>query len=455
MTTSATTSTAEPTEQQEPVCRYCGGRRYVYLDVPPDDRRYGKAVPCVCQRAALRAEQAATLRRASNLQHLSAMSFDSFITDRYDSPQLTMALQEARSAAQAYAANPQGWLVLTGSYGSGKTHLAAAIANYRVDRGLPTLFVVVPDLLDTLRATFAPDSASDYDDTLEQVRNIELLVLDDLGTQHTTPWAAEKLYQILNHRYTAKLPTVITTNQLLSDMDPRLASRLGDTALVDVIPIMAPDFRASAGERQGGDDAFGSLDMYAGLSFDNLSERRDELDAAQSAILRKAIRLVEQFAENPFNWLVLRGPYGVGKTHLAAAAANKVRNQGGFVRFLVVADLLDHLRAGYQPGSVTSFDRRFSELRRSKLLVLDDLGTHSSTAWAQEKLFQLLNHRYVAHEATIITISAYDWDHLDDRLKTRLLDSSVATIIDLDIPGYRGATRTGTAPRRSTRRREP
>ncbi len=454
MTTSEIPSTEASAERQEPVCPYCRGLGFVYLDVPPVDRRYGRAVPCICQRTARRAEQTAALRRASNLQHLSDMTFETFITDRYDSPQLTMALQEARSAAQAYAANPLGWLVLTGSYGSGKTHLAAAIANYRVDRARPTLFIVVPDLLDTLRATFAPDSATDYDDTLEQVRNIDLLVLDDLGTQHTTPWAAEKLYQILNHRYTAKLPTVITTNQSLSDMDPRLASRLGDTALVDVIPIMAPDYRASAGERQGGDDAFGSLDMYAGLSFDNLSDRRDELDAAQCALLRKAIRQVEQFAENPSNWLVLRGPYGVGKTHLAAAAANKVRNQGGFVRFLVVADLLDHLRAGYQPGSATSFDRRFSELRRSKLLVLDDLGSHSSTAWAQEKLFQLLNHRYVAHEATIITISAYDWDHLDERLKTRLLDSSVATIIDLQVPGYRGATRPRATPRRSTRRRE-
>ena len=50
--------------------------------------------------------------------------------------------------------------------------------------------------------------------------------------------------------------------------------------------------------------------------------------------------------------------------------------------FIVVPDLLDHLRATFQPGSAVSYDERFNEVRRARLLVLDDLGTQNATPWA-------------------------------------------------------------------------
>ena len=65
-------------------------------------------------------------------------------------------LKRAFELCRDYAEQPDGWLVLTGEYGCGKTHLAAAIANARAAAGQPALFVVVPDLLDHLRATFSP-----------------------------------------------------------------------------------------------------------------------------------------------------------------------------------------------------------------------------------------------------------------------------------------------------------
>ncbi|MEZ4515679.1 MAG: ATP-binding protein [Chloroflexota bacterium] len=92
----------------------------------------------------------------------------------------------AYERAMAYAQDPQGWLILKGGYGCGKTHLAAAIANYQISQGRMVLFVNTPDLLDHLRATFSPDSTISYDDRFEQVRNAPLLVLDDLGTQSNT-----------------------------------------------------------------------------------------------------------------------------------------------------------------------------------------------------------------------------------------------------------------------------
>ena len=70
------------------------------------------------------------------------------------------------------------------------------------------------------------------------------LVLDDLGTQNATPWAEEKLYQILNHRYINRLPTVITTNQEFAEIEGRIRSRLQDPDLVTIVRILAPDFRS-------------------------------------------------------------------------------------------------------------------------------------------------------------------------------------------------------------------
>jgi DNA replication protein DnaC len=158
-------------------------------------------------------------------------------------PRDQRTLEEAFQAAHNFAERPEGWLLLQGPYGSGKTHLAAAIANYRESQGYPVMFVVVPDLLDHLRATFSPESTTTYDQRFEEIRSAPLLVLDDLGTQATTPWVREKLYQLFNYRYNAALPTVITTADDEKQMDPRLLSRLMDRRLVMVRPITAPAYR--------------------------------------------------------------------------------------------------------------------------------------------------------------------------------------------------------------------
>ena len=170
--------------------------------MPLGDVDFGRAIPCVCRAGEVRDR----LRRRSNLGHLTSKTFDAF------EPARSEGGVDALGKCQAYADSPPNWLVLTGPYGCGKTHLAAAIANRQIELGNDVFFTVVPDLLDHLRATFGPGSDVTYDELFEAVRNVPLLVLDDLGMQSETSWAREKMFQVLNHRLNAELPTVITTN---------------------------------------------------------------------------------------------------------------------------------------------------------------------------------------------------------------------------------------------------
>ena len=78
----------------------------------------------------------------------------------------------------------------------------------------------------------------------ERVKNTPLLILDDYGEHSTTPWAQEKLYQLINHRYNARLPMVVTMCCGLDEVETRVGSRLADPRISLVYAIMAPDYRA-------------------------------------------------------------------------------------------------------------------------------------------------------------------------------------------------------------------
>ena len=185
---------------------------------------------------------------------MQGMTFDAYsVAGNRASARQRETLEAALMAARSVAADPAGvWLVLIGNTGVGKTHLAASIWNERMRQGEPAFFAFVPELLDHLRYTFAPNSATTYDELFERVKGAELLVLDDLGSQATTPWAQEKLYQLLVHRHNARLPTVITM-QGDTELQPSIASRLKDERFVTALEIEAPDYRdgSPAAPRRG------------------------------------------------------------------------------------------------------------------------------------------------------------------------------------------------------------
>jgi DNA replication protein DnaC len=417
-------------------CPICGGVGYVRRERTIDDPLFGKLELCDCSREKARQSAMQRMEHVSNLGAFQNLTFETFkIHGRSGSRDPNKTLEVAYNSARNYAEHLNGWLLLQGGYGTGKTHLAAAVANFVLSLGFSVLFLTVPDLLDWLRAGFEAGEDESYNDRFEEIRSVKLLVLDDLGTQNATPWACEKLYQIINHRYSLRLPTLVTTNQDLSEIDARIASRLQDRELVSKVQINASDYRNPVA-----DASPSPISMLAVVSdhrtFEKFSDRRSEkLKPDEQHSLEQAFYAAQKFAEKPSGWIVLMGSYGTGKTHLGAAIGHYRAALGSEPIFTVVPDLLDHLRATFSPSSSASYDHVFSQVRTADLLILDDLGTQSATPWAREKLYQILNFRYETRLPTVIT-TASTLDEIDPRIRSRMLDERVCQIYAIIVPPY-------------------
>ncbi len=122
------------------------------------------------------------------------------------------------------------------------------------------------------------------------------------------------------------------------------------------------------------------LDRVREMTFENFDINVPHLRQEERWSLESAYRTAMEFAESPESWLLIFGPNGCGKTHLAAAIANRCRARGERPVFFFVADLLDYLRHLMDRDSGPSFLDGFNQLRNAPLLILDDLGAQSDVA---------------------------------------------------------------------------
>ncbi|MFC1995193.1 ATP-binding protein [Chloroflexota bacterium] len=419
------------------------GAGIVHPLLPSGKPDFSQVVPCECTQKQMGKEHQIRLQRYSNLGLLTRFTFVNLLPQGRSGNSINQEqFRRAHEAAKAFAAEPKGWFILSGPSGCGKTHLAAAIANECLGRDYPVFYISTPDLLDHLRSAFSPVSEMPYDEVFDQVRNAPLLVLDDLGVQASTPWAKEKLDQLLTYRFNSELPTVIVTTIPIEQLDDRLRTRLTDPKLCQVYVL---EEGASSPDYTGGLE----LELLKSMTFTNFDYKRVNLPPEQRENLEHVYREALNFAQVPEGWLVLQGVNGCGKTHLAAAIANYQRQAGNPALFLVVPEFLDHLRSAFSPESSVSYDQLFESAKKAPLLMLDDFGEQSATAWAQEKLYQVINYRYNARLATVITTSC-SLEEIEGRISSRLVDPRISLVFNIIAPDYRGDLRS--IQRRTPRR---
>jgi DNA replication protein DnaC len=136
----------------------------------------------------------------------------------------------------------------------------------------------------------------------------------------------------------------------------------------------------------------------------------------QSATLRAAYDALIGYNQ-PGEWFFLSGPVGSGKSHLAAAVANRFVAEGCQVGYASVPELLSWIRSGIEDG--TSHDR-LRMLCKVDFLVLDDYGTEKASAWVEETLFVLVNYRYLHADKTTFITSNLKLGELSERISSRI-----------------------------------
>ncbi len=238
MTESKSKPEAQPAEQDkdtDKTCPICHGVGIVIDGV-------SGAHTCSCQDNVM---TAARLRNANIPPKYITRTFETF--DPYSRP-LRQMLDDARAYAAAFDSinkfEKKG-LFLTGTVGSGKTHLAAAILQAVITSGHTGLFWNVVDLFRALRDTMSPDSPLTENDIIDRARSVDLLVLDDLGTEKTSEWVLDRLYMLINGRYQDDTALIITTNQTFPELTDRLGtpivSRLSE--MCSYLNVKADDYR--------------------------------------------------------------------------------------------------------------------------------------------------------------------------------------------------------------------
>ena len=196
---------------------------------------------------------AASVRKMNDAAQLRLSSFDSFSLDYYkgrtteQGEDCYAVMRQILMICQNYAATyskDSNSLLFYGRTGLGKTHLSLAIAREVIAKGYDVIYDSIINLLDKVeREHFGRDTSGT--DTLSLLLEVDLLILDDLGTEFNTQFNVSAVYNIINTRLNRGLPTIISTNLDLMDIrsryEERIVSRL--FAVYDTLHFIGADIR--------------------------------------------------------------------------------------------------------------------------------------------------------------------------------------------------------------------
>ncbi len=211
----------------------CGQAKKHWEDYDAEQERKKRQEELDAERARKRARIERLLGKSGIKKRFQQRTFDNFITD-------TAARKRCYRAAKEYADNfaaiyPTGaGLYIEGSNGTGKTHLAAAVALQLIEQGIPVVCKTSSDLLGDIKRAFDDGQISEYD-VLRAYKDVDLLIIDDLGKEQCTDWSMSTLYSILNDRYEDMKPTIITTNYGDADLVRALTPKGHDDTKIKAI----------------------------------------------------------------------------------------------------------------------------------------------------------------------------------------------------------------------------
>lgn len=201
-------------------CSQCGGPRQVRLNF--SDRTQTVRCLCRCQQTKMD-DQREQFRRQEELDSFArmrsiamrdpALRKCTFASSRYLSSAMKIA---EKYVSQWSRMQEQGMgLLLWGSPGSGKTYIAASIANALLDQKIPVLMTSFGRMLGAMPGPISGQQTAQLDEWM----SYPLLIIDDLGAERNTPYMAELVYHIIDARYRSGMPLVITTNLTMTELE--------------------------------------------------------------------------------------------------------------------------------------------------------------------------------------------------------------------------------------------
>lgn len=202
-------------------CGSCAGARQMVLDVPLIGQR---VVPIMCRCDIVKREQEEAARRAqeeidriNRMRKIGIQGADylsmTFGADDGSDPSMTALASRYVAKRREMQAENIG-LLLHGTPGGGKTFWAAAIANAMIDNGYSAMVTTIPELITAMSRDFERDK----NDVLQQIAEVRFLVLDDIGFERQTTYAAEKMFEVIDARYRSRRPLIVTTNLTMEEL---------------------------------------------------------------------------------------------------------------------------------------------------------------------------------------------------------------------------------------------
>ena len=232
-------------------CRFCGkelipiGLDYLYANISPDAIKYER---CNCNEAQEYwnnvDEQEYEIEKRKHYKNIINKIYKkNYVEGKFQEQNFEnfninlnneMAVKVAKDYTDKIIEKMQNeGLIITGESGTGKTHLTASIANKLIENDKIVLMGRLTMLLDMIKETFGDNTKSE-NELIELYSNVDMIIIDDLGTEKISQWALEKLYTIIQNRNENRLPIIITTRFDKHGLIERF-SQSQDEQLVDAI----------------------------------------------------------------------------------------------------------------------------------------------------------------------------------------------------------------------------